>query len=52
MSKVSRPTPRVKFVTTSGFSVRQFCRVTYWGRVRPIEMRVRSVIFRQRPKAA
>jgi hypothetical protein len=41
--------PRVKFIRTSGFSVRQFFRVTYWARVRPIEMRVRSAIFRQNP---
>jgi exopolysaccharide biosynthesis predicted pyruvyltransferase EpsI len=44
--------PNIRFVRTSGFSLRQFVKATYWSRLRPLEMKVRSGIFRQRPKAA
>jgi exopolysaccharide biosynthesis predicted pyruvyltransferase EpsI len=44
--------PNIKFVRTSKFSIRQFIRATYWSRVRPLEMKVRSGIFGQRHKAA
>lgn len=44
--------PNVEFIRTQKFSFRQFMRATYWGRLRPIEMKVRSAVFRQRPAKA
>lgn len=44
--------PNINFVTSSRFSVRQFIRATYWGRLRPLEMKFRSGILRQRRKEA
>jgi hypothetical protein len=44
--------PNIRFVRTSGFSIRQFIRATYWGRVRPLEMKVRSGMFGSGPATA
>jgi hypothetical protein len=43
--------PNVRFVERTPFSFRQFLRATYWGRVRPVEMKVRRV-FQRSPSAA
>lgn len=43
--------PHVRFVRRTPFSFAQFSRAMYWGRVRPVEMKVRRV-FQGRPAVA
>lgn len=35
--------PHVRFITRTPFSLRQFTRALYWGRMRPVEMKVRRL---------
>lgn len=41
--------PNVRLVDRTPFSLRQFMRATYWGRVRPVEMKVRRVFQGRAP---
>jgi hypothetical protein len=41
--------PNVRFVERTPFSLRQFMRATYWGRLRPVEMKVRRVFQGRAP---
>ncbi len=43
--------PHVRFIKRTPFSMRQFTRALYWGRVRRVEMKVRR-LFGGRPAAA
>lgn len=43
--------PNVRFVNRTPFSLRQFSRALYWGRMRPVEMKVRR-LFGSRPATA
>ena len=44
--------PNIAFERTSSFSLRQFVRATYWSRIRPLEMKLRSRILRQNREPA